>query len=93
MTGRPDLRGVGDASAAMEGHAPAAPISAANYPHLLERVPAIIYIADAGEIGRWHYVSPQIETILGYTPEEWCADPKLWAKRLHPDDRPRVLRR
>ena len=36
---------------------------------------------------RWRYVSPQIEAILGFTPEEWCDDPELWASRLHPDDR------
>jgi diguanylate cyclase (GGDEF)-like protein/PAS domain S-box-containing protein len=58
---------------------------------LLQRVPAILYIADAGESGRWHYASPQIEGILGYTPEEWCADPMLWRDRLHPDDREQVL--
>ena len=54
---------------------------------LLARVPAIVYVADAGETGRWHYVSPQIEQILGYSPAEWCADPELWLERLHPDDR------
>jgi diguanylate cyclase (GGDEF)-like protein/PAS domain S-box-containing protein len=58
---------------------------------LLQRVPAILYTADAGESGTWHYVSPQIETILGFTPDEWCADPDLWAARLHPDDRARVI--
>ena len=26
-------------------------------------------------VGAWHYVSPQIEAILGFTPQEWCADP------------------
>ena len=36
-------------------------------------------------------MSPQIEAILGFTPEEWCADPGLWASRLHPDDAERVL--
>ena len=41
---------------------------AAGLPGLLERVPAIVYIAEAGETGRWHYVSPQIEHILGFTP-------------------------
>jgi diguanylate cyclase (GGDEF)-like protein/PAS domain S-box-containing protein len=60
---------------------------------LLARVPAIVYIADAGESGRWHYVSPQIEQILAYTPAEWCADPMLWLQRLHPDDREWVLDR
>ena len=57
-----------------------------DYRGLLNRVPAILYIADTGEHGRWHYVSPQIEAILGFTPDEWCADPGLWAQRLHPDD-------
>src|SRR5215469_16445561 len=63
-----------------------------DYPAVLDRVPAIIYVADAGHTGRWHYVSPQIQAILGYSPAEWCADPKLWANRLHPDDRERVLK-
>ncbi|HYB30106.1 MAG TPA: EAL domain-containing protein [Solirubrobacteraceae bacterium] len=66
---------------------------ALGYPELLERVPAIVYVADPGESGRWYYTSPQIEQILGYSPEAWCADPELWAKRLHPDDRDWVLAR
>ncbi len=68
-------------------------IAASEYPKLLERVPAIIYVADTGGDGRWHYVSPQIETILGYSAAEWCADPGLWAKCLHPEDREWVLAR
>jgi diguanylate cyclase (GGDEF)-like protein/PAS domain S-box-containing protein len=64
-----------------------------GYPELLERVPAIVYVADTGEVARWHYVSPQIEQILGYTPTEWCADPELWLERLHPDDRDWVVAR
>jgi diguanylate cyclase (GGDEF)-like protein/PAS domain S-box-containing protein len=60
---------------------------------LLKRVPAIVYVADAGETGLWHYVSPQIEQILGYTASEWCADSGLWLARLHPDDRDWVVNR
>ena len=72
------------------------PLTIADAPPLddngiLQRVPVILYIADAGGDGRFHYVSPQIEDILGYTPQEWCADAELWAKRLHPDDAERVL--
>jgi diguanylate cyclase (GGDEF)-like protein/PAS domain S-box-containing protein len=89
MDARPEPRGAEDL------HANVVPlpsaISAGGYPELLDRVPAIIYVADLGDVGRWHYVSPQIGTILGYTPAEWCADPSLWAKRLHPDDRDAVL--
>jgi diguanylate cyclase (GGDEF)-like protein/PAS domain S-box-containing protein len=52
----------------------------------------IIYISELGPQGRWTYVSPQIEEILGFTAAEWSADPGLWASRLHPEDRARVLR-
>jgi diguanylate cyclase (GGDEF)-like protein/PAS domain S-box-containing protein len=62
-----------------------------DYHDLLERVPAILYIADPGVDGRWQYVSPQIEAILGFSPAEWCSDPKMWANRLHPADRDRVI--
>ena len=76
---------------ALDGTSSAEPPRTDNSGLLLERVPAILYTADAGGDGLWHYVSPQIEEILGFTPEEWCADPGLWASRLHPDDAERVL--
>jgi len=62
-----------------------------DYRRLVERLPAIVYACELGERGRWRYVSPQIEQILGYSPEEWMADPGIWARQLHPDDRPRVI--
>jgi diguanylate cyclase (GGDEF)-like protein/PAS domain S-box-containing protein len=62
-----------------------------DYRRLVERLPAIVYTAELGENGRWRYVSPQIEDILGYSPEDWKADPELWAKQLHPDDRARAM--
>jgi diguanylate cyclase (GGDEF)-like protein/PAS domain S-box-containing protein len=51
----------------------------------------IIYISELGPQGRWTYVSPQVEEILGFTPAEWIDDADLWARQLHPDDRARVL--
>jgi diguanylate cyclase (GGDEF)-like protein/PAS domain S-box-containing protein len=65
--------------------------AATELPVRLDHVPAIIYVADAGASGRWYYVSPQIEAILGFSPEEWCGDPELWARQMHPADRERVL--
>jgi diguanylate cyclase (GGDEF)-like protein/PAS domain S-box-containing protein len=62
-----------------------------RYRSLVEQLPAISYIAEPGAKGVWRYVSPQVEAILGFTPEEWIADPTLWARRIHPEDRDRVL--
>ena len=39
-----------------------------DYRRLVERLPAIVYASELGESGRWRYVSPQVEEILGYTP-------------------------
>jgi PAS domain S-box-containing protein len=58
---------------------------------LVEQVPAIVYTAGLGADAPWDYVSPQIETMLGYSADEWMADRSLWFSALHPDDRERVL--
>jgi diguanylate cyclase (GGDEF)-like protein/PAS domain S-box-containing protein len=60
---------------------------------LVEQLPAILYVADAGVNGRWHYVSPGVWDVLGFTPAEWMADPDSWALHVHPDDRQRVFGR
>jgi PAS domain S-box-containing protein len=62
-----------------------------RYRTLVEQIPAVAYTADFGPEGRWHYVAPQIEEVLGYTPTEWTADRGLWWSRVHPEDRNRVL--
>ncbi|HEY3208623.1 MAG TPA: EAL domain-containing protein [Actinomycetota bacterium] len=62
-----------------------------KYRSLVEQIPAIVYIAGVGETGDWLYVSPQIERILGYTPEQWLAHPAPFSSFLHPADRERVL--
>jgi diguanylate cyclase (GGDEF)-like protein/PAS domain S-box-containing protein len=51
----------------------------------------ILYISELGPEGRWTYVSPQVEEILGFTAAEWTSDPGLWARQLHHEDRERVL--
>jgi PAS domain S-box-containing protein len=57
-------------------------------------IPAIVYIWSVGEDLQGmseDYVSPQIEQVLGFRADEWVADPQLWVKRLHPDDRDEVM--
>jgi diguanylate cyclase (GGDEF)-like protein/PAS domain S-box-containing protein len=58
---------------------------------LLEGVPVCAYRWEAGKAGRCLYVSPQIEAMLGFPPEQWMHDPTLWLQRIHPDDRERVM--
>ena len=63
----------------------------AKYRTLVEQLNAITYIAEIGIDGQWYYVSPQVESILGYTPDEWLALSKGWAHFIHPDDRGTVI--
>ena len=59
-----------------------------KYRSLVEKLPGITYLVDdSGPESEWLYVSPQIESMLGYTAEEWKADPTLWLRSVHPDDR------
>jgi PAS domain S-box-containing protein len=62
----------------------------AKYRLLVEKLPVISYIGRLDEPRTTLYVSPQIESKLGYTQAEWTADPGLWIERIHPDDRDRV---
>jgi diguanylate cyclase (GGDEF)-like protein/PAS domain S-box-containing protein len=63
----------------------------AKYRALVEQIPAIVYVDVADETMATTYVSPQIEPLLGITPQEYIDDPDLWTKRLHPDDRDEAL--
>src|SRR5919201_3720920 len=62
-----------------------------GYRALVERIPGIVYAAALGEAGEWLYVSHQVESILGWSVEEWRADALMWYRQLHPDDRARAL--
>jgi PAS domain S-box-containing protein len=61
----------------------------AKYRALVEQIPAVVFMAylDKG-IGE-AYVSPQIETALGFSQSEWLEDPVRWYQQIHPDDKMR----
>ena len=59
-----------------------------KYRQLVEEVPAISYEAEAGVVGRFLYVSPQVATILGYQQEECLSDPHFWWNHISPADHP-----
>ncbi len=62
-----------------------------RYRTLLEQLPGVILLRSAEEKPITLYISPQVETLLGYTPEEWLADPHRWEQSIHPLDREYVL--
>jgi diguanylate cyclase (GGDEF)-like protein/PAS domain S-box-containing protein len=57
-----------------------------RYRTLIEQGPAVIYIQEIGSPDSAIYMSPQIETLTGYSPEE-CKNPALRWDMVHPDDR------
>jgi PAS domain S-box-containing protein len=63
----------------------------AKFRALAENTPGVTLLARDGDRGSFLYVSPQIESLLGYTVAEWKDEPDLFSALLHPDDRERVL--
>ncbi len=61
----------------------------ARYRTLVEGLPAVTFMAALDEGRNELYVSPQIETLLGFSQQEWLANPILWYTQLHPEDRSR----
>lgn len=62
-----------------------------TYRHLVEGIPAALYIDAVDDLSTNVYTSPQIEEILGISAEEWREDPSMWIVRMHEDDRERVV--
>ncbi len=58
---------------------------------LVETIPAVVYLDAYNEASSAIYISPQVESLLGYTPDEWVAEPDRWRQILHPDDREQAL--
>src|SRR5690349_479669 len=62
-----------------------------RYKLLVEQLPIIVYVNPINKMSSTIYVSPQIQNVLGFLPEEWLSDPEFWQKNIHPDDREAVL--
>ena len=41
--------------------------------------------------GRTFSIGSEVESVLGYSLNQWMTDPMLWVKLLHPDDREDVV--
>ena len=53
---------------------------------LVEQIPAVVHISRLDPVSSTIYISPHVETMLGYSPKEWLEDPELWPRIVHPDD-------
>jgi PAS domain S-box-containing protein len=62
----------------------------AKYRSLAEHLPVVTYVRSFADDREPTFVSPQIDLLVGYTAEEWLADPGLFLRLVHPDDRDRV---
>ena len=64
----------------------------ARFRAMVERIPAVTYTDHVGPDGVtvMGFVSPQIESILGYRPERFLERADLWFEVMHPDDLARL---
>lgn len=61
-----------------------------KYRRLVENLNEIVYtirFADDHVQGQVDFVSAQVESIVGYKPQEFIEDPGLWMRIIHPEDR------
>ena len=58
---------------------------------LLGSNPAVIFTAAPMGDFCTTYISDNVQTIVGYDPQELLADCKFWSSRIHPEDRPQFL--
>jgi diguanylate cyclase (GGDEF)-like protein/PAS domain S-box-containing protein len=63
----------------------------AKYRTLVEQLPLVTYIDALTESATSLYASPQVQSLLGYSVDEWLSDPEFFPKLLHPGDRDRIL--
>jgi PAS domain S-box-containing protein len=64
-------------------------LAEARYRTLVEQMPVVTFLAALDGGINELYVSPQIESLLGFSQKEWLENPVLWYTQLHPDDRER----
>ena len=62
-------------------------VAEARYRSLIENIPLVTYMNSVEAPFTSLYMSPQVESLLGYTQEEWAAQPEL-ARRRNPPRRP-----
>ena len=62
-----------------------------RYRTLVEQLPLVTFVRPLDLSRPNIFCSSQVESMLGYSSDEWRADPDLLARVVHPDDRDRVF--
>ena len=64
--------------------------SEARFRRLIETSTTAVYRLELRPEMRFSYVSPSVDQFIGYTPEEFYADPNLPSRVVHPEEMPRL---
>jgi diguanylate cyclase (GGDEF)-like protein/PAS domain S-box-containing protein len=62
----------------------------AKYRALIDEIPAVVYLDPIDENADSIYVSPQVTSLIGVSPETWLSDPYCWRNHVHAEDIERV---
>ena len=60
---------------------------------LVHRLGVVVYVAEPGLDGPFLHISPAVTAMVGLTPEALLAEPDLWWRHVHPEDRDGALAR
>ncbi len=52
---------------------------------LLQSIEGVVWEADTN-MRQFSFISDQVQTILGFSPEEWLGQPGFWKDHIHPED-------
>ncbi len=66
--------------------------SEAHFRQLVAMGPAVIYSCGAPPEFPTTFISDNVGTQLGFSPDDFYGDSAFWSRRIHPDDRENVLR-
>jgi PAS domain S-box-containing protein len=76
-------------SGASGTHGDELPTFDARYRTFVEQIPAVVFMAFLDRGISEAYVSPHIESVLGFSQNEWLDDPVRWYRQIHPEDKER----
>jgi PAS domain S-box-containing protein len=59
--------------------------------HWLESSPTVIYTREPRGDFAVTYISQNIQTLMGWEPQQFLEAPRFWINHIHPEDQPRIL--